>query len=161
SPAPELRDHVEGYQRLADLYKMLRNQYAASPFMYGDVARKTERLIREQVVAPTAPRITRMAEFDAPTLEALHQRPGGENGRVVDRVGQLREETDRAGAEPHLLTLVERAEAVLDALEDRRISTAEALDRIEAVVRERIELERARRELAMDGPAFGVYTLLR
>lgn len=82
SPAPELRDYLEGYQRLADLYVMLHNQYSSLPFLYGDMARKTERLVREQVVALSVPRITRTAEFDGPTLEALHERAGSDNVRL-------------------------------------------------------------------------------
>lgn len=160
SPTPELRDHLEGYQRLADLYVMLRNQYATSPFLYGDVARKTERLVREQVLAPSVPRITRTAEFDAPTLEALHRPTGNDNGKVVNLVRALRGEAED-DAQPHLLTLVERAEAVLAALEERQISTAEALDRIEALLREKADLERARRELGLDGPTFAVYSVLQ
>jgi type I restriction enzyme R subunit len=159
SPAPELRDHVENYQRLADLYVMLRNQYASSPFLYGDVARKTERLVREQVIAPSAPRIVRTAEFDSPTLEALHQ-PRNDNGKVVNLVRQLRNAAEE-DAEPYLLTMVQRAEAVLDALEERQLSTTNALDRIEAILREKAELEQARAQLGLDARTFAVYSVLR
>src|SRR2546429_8331063 len=47
SPSAELRDYITPYNRLADLYVMLRNAYGAKEFYYGDVAKKTERLLPE------------------------------------------------------------------------------------------------------------------
>src|SRR3546814_14535087 len=40
SPSPELRDHIDAFRGLADLYLMVRNAYGSPTRFYEDVARK-------------------------------------------------------------------------------------------------------------------------
>src|SRR3546814_11018500 len=47
SPSPELRDHIDAFRGLADLYLMVRNAYGSPTRFYEDVARQTEQMIRE------------------------------------------------------------------------------------------------------------------
>jgi hypothetical protein len=51
SPSPELRDYIEDYNRLADLFVMLRNAYGKKTDFYGDISHKTEMLVRENAAA--------------------------------------------------------------------------------------------------------------
>ncbi len=162
SPSPELRDYVMPYNRLADLYVMLRNAYGTKAFFYGDVAHKTERLVRESVTMDAAYRVTRTAEFDAAALAALQQRGTSGEGTVVNLVRTLEREGEQNGERaPHLRSITERANAVLQLLEERQLSTEEALKEIEALLAERAEAERTRRESGLDDAAFAAYWVLR
>lgn len=144
------------------MYVILRNTYGPQEFLYGDVARKTERLVRDSATIAGTYQVARTAEFDAATLEALQKRPGSDAGKVVNLVGALLRSAELDGErEPHLLSIAERATAVLEALEERRVSTEDALTRIEALVAEKAEAERLRRETGLDADIFGVFWLLR
>ncbi|MGH7720410.1 MAG: type I restriction endonuclease subunit R, partial [Gemmatimonadaceae bacterium] len=162
SPSAELRDYILPYNRLADLYVMLRYAYGAKAFFFGDVAHKTERLVRESARVEAAYRITRTAEFDAAALDALQRRGASDEGKVVNLVRALEREAERDGdAAPHLRSITERAAAVLEALEARKLSTEDALREIEALLAEKAEAERARRESELDSAAFAAYWVLR
>jgi hypothetical protein len=86
---------------------------------------------------------------------------GTDAGKVVNLVCALEQSALEEGARaPHLLSIGERARAVLDALEERRISTEDALTQIEAMVAERVEAERLRQETGLDDETFAVFWLL-
>ncbi|MGH7537736.1 MAG: hypothetical protein ACREMF_03805, partial [Gemmatimonadales bacterium] len=162
SPSPELRDYIAPYNRLADLYVMLRNAYGAKEFYYGDVAHKTERLVRESATIAGGYRITRTVDFTPEALEALQRRPGNDSGKVVNLVRALEEAAEQeAAVQPHLLSIGERATAVLEVLEQRRVSTEDALTQIEALVAEKVEADRVRRETGLNPQTFGIYWILR
>lgn len=160
SPSPELRDYIEDYGRLADLYAMLRNAYAGSPFLLGDVARKTEKLVQEQVHAPSAAVVTKEAEFGAEALDALRRNGGTDNSTVVNLVRALEKEAGQVGAVPALTSIAERARAVLEALEDRQVTTTQALTQLGLLMEERDAQERDRLALGLEGPVYAVYQVL-
>jgi type I restriction enzyme, R subunit len=68
---------------------------------------------------------------------------------------------DKGEQEPYFISIAERAESVMSALEDRQTSTQEALDQIETIVREKLEADKARKESGLDTPTFTIYWLLR
>src|SRR5439155_20973823 len=75
SPSAELRDYITPYNRLADLYVMLRNAYGPKEFYYGDVARKTEKLVRDNASLVQNCRIIRTAELTPAALRAVRRKP--------------------------------------------------------------------------------------
>ena len=162
SPAPELRDYIADYNRLADLYVMLRNAYGKKTQFYGDIAHKTELLVRENATAHGLNRMTKTVEFDVDALDALKKQQGSDNGKVINLVKSLvKSATDNGEKEPYLLSIAERAEAVMAAMEDRQVSTKEAMDKIEGFMREKLEAEKARKETGLDTNTFAIYWLLR
>jgi type I restriction enzyme R subunit len=168
SPSAELRDYISAYNKLADLYAMLRNAYGHRGAFGADVAHKTERLIRENTTALGEYALGHAAEFDAVSLEALcergerGERGDDDNGKVLNLVRKLRVEANGHGDEqPLLISLADRADQVLDGLEDRQLSTKQALDEISRLLRERAEAERVRSEHGLDAVTFSIYWVLR
>ena len=162
SPSAELRDYITAYNKLAELYAILRNAYGHRGAFGADVAHKTERLIRENTTALSEYALGQAAEFDAASLEALRDRKDDDNGKVLNLVRKLHVEADGQGDEqPLLISLAERADDVLDRLEDRQLSTQQALDEIGRLLSEREEAERVRTEHGLDAATFTIYWLLR
>jgi type I restriction enzyme R subunit len=162
SPTPELRDYIEDYNRLADLYVMLRNAYGKKTTFLGDVAHKTELLVRENAATYGLNKMTKTVEFDATALQALKDKKGSNNGKVINLVKSLgKSATDRGEREPYLIPISERADAVMAALEDRQVSTNEALARIELLMQEKLEAEKARKESGLDRTTFATFWFLQ
>jgi type I restriction enzyme R subunit len=102
SPAPELRDYIEDYNRLADLYVMLRNAYGKKTTFLGDVAHKTELLVRENAATYGLSKMTKTVEFDATALQALKDKKGSDNGKVINLVKSLADDSrDTRGRDIH------------------------------------------------------------
>ncbi|MGB9428313.1 MAG: HsdR family type I site-specific deoxyribonuclease [Gammaproteobacteria bacterium] len=161
SPSPELRDYVDDYQRLADLYTMLRNAYGTKTTFYENLARKTELLVRE-TASTYGPAAGSVVEFDEQALAALKRGKGSDIAKIMNLVRSLREAAAQAGEQqPYLIPIGERAEAVLDALEERKLSTRDALARLEALMRERLAAEVERERLGFDARGYAVYLHLK
>lgn len=162
SPSPELRDYITPYNRLADLYAILCNAYGHRGAFGADLAHKTERLIRESTTALGEYALGRSAEFDAASLEMLRDKGDDDNGKVLNLVRKLRTQSETADeSQPLLQSLAERADRVLEGLEDRQLSTQQALDEITRLLDERAAAERVRERHGLDADTFAIYWVLR
>src|SRR5437879_2337981 len=106
--------------------------------------------------------MTKTVEFDEAALKALKDKKGSDNGKVINLVKSLtKSASDRGEKEPYLISIAERAEAVMAALEDRQVSTTDAMERIEGLMRERLAAENARKESGLDPDTFEVFWFLQ
>jgi type I restriction enzyme, R subunit len=162
SPDPQLRDYIDDYNHLADLYVMLRLAYGKKTTFLGDIAHKTEMLVRDNAAAHGLDKLSKTVEFDEAALKALKEEKGSENGKVINLVKSLTISADERGEkEPYLISIAERAESIMTALEDRQISTDEALVRIENLMEEKLKAEKARKDSGLDPDTFEVFWFLQ
>ena len=162
SPSPELRDHIVTYRRLAGLYAAVRNAYARRVSYVADLASKTRFMVQESAVQEGLGYLTRTVTFDVGTLEALRGKSVSDEAKVFNLVRGLREEVE---AEPDLesvlLPLKERAERILQDLEDRTTTGLAAMDRLAALIREKEAAIEAARASGLSPRAFGVHWTLK
>ncbi|MHB1938792.1 MAG: hypothetical protein ACYCOR_19755 [Acidobacteriaceae bacterium] len=162
SPDPQLRDCIDDYNHLADLYVMLRNAYGKKTTFLGDIAHKTEMLVRENAAAHGLDKLSKTVEFDEAALKALKDETGSENGKVINLVKSLATSAgERGEKEPYLISIAERAENIMTALEGRQISTDEAMARIESLMEEKLKAEKARKESGLDPDTFEIFWFLQ
>jgi type I restriction enzyme R subunit len=162
SPDPQLRDYIDDYNHLADLYVMLRNAYGKKTTFLGDIAHKTEMLVRENAEAHGLDKLSKTVEFDETAHKALKDEKGSENGKVINLVKSLTTSAgDRGAKEPYLISIAERAESIMTALEDRQISTGEAMAKIECLMDEKLKAEKARKESGLDPDTFEIFWFLQ
>jgi type I restriction enzyme, R subunit len=76
SPSAELRDYIEPYKRLAQLYAAVRNAYAEKVGFVADLAYKTKRLLERNAAQEGLGRLTKSVTFDVRTLEAIRREKG-------------------------------------------------------------------------------------
>jgi type I restriction enzyme R subunit len=162
SPDPQLRDYIDDYNRLADIYVMLRNAYGRKTTFIAEVAHKTEMLVRENAAAHGLAKMTKTVEFDAAALNALKDEPGSDNSKIINLIKSLTNAAnDRGAKEPYLISIGDRAEAVMTALEDRQMSTTDALSRIEELMQEKLRAQQARKESGLDPDTFEIFWFLQ
>ena len=110
---------------------MLRNAYGKKTTFYADIAHKTEMLVRKNATAHGLDKLTKPVEFDAGALQMLQEGQPPSAGKVINLAKVLIEIGANQGEQdPVLLSIAERAEAILDAFTDRQTSTLQALDRL-------------------------------
>ncbi len=162
SPSPELRDHIETYVRLSQLYAAVRNAYADRPGYAADLARKTEILIRDAATLDGLGRLTKTVTFDVKTLESLRGEKGADEGKVFNLVRALNNEIEEnPDAVAVLLPLKDRADRILKDMEERRTSGLAAMDELAALAAEKEAALQSARASGLSSRAFGVYWLLR
>ena len=162
SPSEELRDQIDTFTRLTQLYAVVRNAYADRPDPVAGLARKTRRLVEESAAMRGLGNLTKAVTFDLRTLAALRRESGPDEAKVFSLVRGLRMDmTVETELRPVLRPLMERAERVLKGLEERTATGLAAMDTLEALVREREAATAAARDSTLPPKAFGVYWTLK
>src|SRR3546814_1009591 len=64
---------------------------------------------------------------------------------------------EKEDEQPVLVDIAQRAQAILDALEQRTVNTQQALEQLELLTREREEAEAAREKLGLPPATFALY----
>ena len=162
SPDPALRDYVEPFGKLATLYEVVRNAYGAKTTFLGDVARKTEMLIRESadVVGLTA--TTKHVVIDQKMLDALRRGQSSDTNKVINLFKGIQTTvTEKGTVEPYLITIGERAEAIREGFDDRTVSTKVALEQLELLAQEAIDAEKAKKDSGLPDDTFAIYWELK
>ena len=155
-----MSNDIADYNELADLYAMMCSAYGKETGFIGDLANKTAKLVETNAVAHGLDRLTKPVEFDEAALNALRKKQGPDEEKVINLVRSL-QRTGEEEKEPHLITFSERAEQVMEAIEERQTTTQAALKQLEGLVEERIAAEKSRLESGLESGAFAVFWELK
>ena len=162
SPSAELRDHIDTFRRLTQLYAVVRNAYADRPDFVSDLAHKTQRLVQESAAMYGLGNLTKSVTFDLRTLTDLRKESGPDEAKVFNLVRGLQTEVEsEPEMESVLRPLKERAESVLKGLEERTTTGLAAMDMLEALAKEKEAAVVAARDSTLPPRAFGVYWTLK
>ena len=162
SPSAELRDHIETFKRLAQLYATVRNAYSQQVVYGADLAYKTAQLVKESAATYGLGHLVKTVTFDSKTLAGLRRDKGSDEGKVFNLIRGLNKEIeDQPDLAPVLVTLRERSERIIKDLEDRTTTGLAAMDRLAALAAERDEAVKAAKESGLSARAFGVYWRLK
>lgn len=162
SPDPNLREYIETYQRLADLYAALRSEYGVRAGLVNfDLGRKTELLLQKRTVMQGEVEAGRSVEYSAETLDSLRKNAKTDTGKVMNLLRDLRHRTEvEAQSTPALRGLFERAQEITVQFQDRRLSTEQAFEEIRRIVEVQTKAQEEQTRLGLDAPTFGIYWLL-
>ena len=162
SPSPELRDHIDRYKRLAELYAVVRNAYAESVNYIADLAAKTRVMVEESATLKGLLLEPPSVNFDVHTIKALQDESGTAEAKVFNLVRNLRAEMEsNSDMAPVLLSIVERADRISKDLQERAISSVLAMVQLEALAMEKEVAVKAAQESGLSPRAFAVYWTLR
>jgi type I restriction enzyme R subunit len=162
SPDARLRDYVDDYRKLATLYEVVRNAYGAKTTFLGDVAKKTEQLIRETASYAGLAKTTRPVMIDAKMLKKLQDSGSSDTNKVINLVKSIQQTVNEKGVvEPYLITIGERSEAIREQFDERQVSTKDALEKLELLAQEAIDAEKAKKESGLPDDTFAIYWELK
>ena len=162
SPDASMRPFIDDFEKLAELFTLIRNSYTTRPYVDKELTQKTRELLRERTGLTSLQAPGTIYELGQKELEALKQSDISDATKILNLRKVLAATVDNEGqSKPFLLSIGERAEAVAELYEDRRISTEEALAEFEKLAREKIEAEDERQALGVDENTFALYKRLR
>ncbi|MEH0933178.1 type I restriction endonuclease subunit R [Micromonospora sp. CPCC 205558] len=161
SPDPGLRDHIRTYKDLSKLYAAVRANYTDSGSFLGDLEHKTRKLIQDSATQDGLGRFSKVVDFDVETLEQLKSEAGPDEGKVYNLLRGLRKEMeeDPAGAVV-LQSIKERADRVMQNLEDRKINGIAAMVQLEALVQEKARAKKKAKESGLTDLGFAIYWVI-
>jgi type I restriction enzyme R subunit len=126
------------------------------------LAYKTRRLVEHSAEQEGLGVLTKTVTFDVKTLEGLRRGPGSEEGKVFNLVRGLHQELEEEpAAAPVLRPIAERAERILQELENRNTTDLAAMDYLAALAKEKEEAAASAQHSGLTSRAFGVYWSLK
>ena len=162
SPSAELRDYVETFKQLAQLYAAVRNAYTTGVTYAADLARKTSRMVQERPAQEGLGYLTKTVTFDIQTLNALRGDKGSDEAKVFNLVRGLRSEAENDPEMGSVLRpLKDRAEHILRDMEDRTTTGLAAMDLLAALAKQKEAAVKSKTESGLAPLAFAVYWALK
>ena len=157
SPDVFLRSYLEDYGKLSVLYKVVRNAFARQVTPAYDLMNKTACMVRESVstygLTATMPLVT----IDASAIRALQSSGASDTSKIINLGRSLMAAVaEEEARQPYLIPIGERTEAILEAYDDRQISTKEALEKLKELLDEFV---RAKKELETSGFDINTFTI--
>lgn len=158
SPDAALRDYVDDYRKLATLYEVVRNAYGAKTTFLGDVAKKTEQLIRETAGDTGLEKLTQAVVIDAKMLAKLRASQSSDTNKVINLVKSIQATvTEKGAVAPYLIGIGERAEAIREQYEERQVASEQARQQLELLAEEAVEAEKAKQASGLPDDTFTLY----
>jgi len=161
SPDAALREHIQTYKRLSQLYAAVRAAYSESRGFLGDLEHKTKQLLADNATQRNLSKFSRVVTFDVPTLQSLRDQDGAPEGKVHNLLRGLRQEVEENPAlAPVLRGIQERANRVLQDLEDRTTDGLAALDQLSALAVEKAAIRKQADDSGLTDVGFAVFWVL-
>jgi len=162
SPDALLREFMIDYERLADMYALLRAAYEGSELVNRELARKTAHLVQEYTKAGAIHGVMEIYEITPETLSKITKSKQSNTVKIFNLVKSIeRKMQTEAATAPYLFSIGELAEAIVEAFKQRQISTQEALKRLKELIRQINEAEKEQAERGITGEPFAIMWLLK
>jgi len=162
SPDAFLREFMIDYERLADMYALLRAAYEGSELMDRELARKTAKLVQEYTKAGAIHGVMEIYEITPETLSKVTKSKQSNTVKIFNLVKSIERKVQiEAATAPYLFSIGELAEAIVEAFKQRQISTQEALKRLKELIRQINEAEKEQAQRGIIGEPFAIMWLLK
>jgi len=162
SPDEFLRPFLDDYRALSEMYQVLLSSYEARPIASLDFLKKTASLVQKHTHGSMVREPPVVYGVDVDTLSRLAGEDAPDAVKIFNLLKAIRQIVEAQAAEqPYLISIGERAEAVVRAFEERHLTTQETLRQlVEGPVRELQEAEEIRKRTNLSPEAFAAFWLL-
>jgi type I restriction enzyme R subunit len=162
SPDAFLRPFLADFNDLLRIFHLVRAAYERGQPVDKEFLRKTARLVQEHTQTGLIEPPTQFQTVTAEALEAMARRHQPDTVKVFNLLKALDELVrQKAGIEPYLISIGDRAEAIAAAFEDRQMETQRALAELERLVSAVREAQKLRDETQLSPEAFAVFYVLK
>lgn len=162
SPDVFLRDHLDNYRALSELYATVQLAYSKRIYTDPDLTEKTRKLLREHTSLYSLALPGTIHELGPAELAALKQSDASETIKVLNLSKAIAAKVEQeAISDPFLISIGEQAAELQQSYEDRQLSTQQALAEFERLAQQIVDASAERQALGLSANAFAVYTALR
>jgi type I restriction enzyme R subunit len=162
SPDVFLRSYIEDYAKLTTLYQIVINAFSKKVSLIRDLMKKTETLVKQTAVSTGLESVMKPVRIDENTLNALKTSDGGDPPKVINLGKSLMTTISEDGEQqPYLIPISERTESILDAFDDRQITTQSALEQLGKLLEEYLQAKREREKTGFDINTFTLFWMLK
>lgn len=163
SPDVFLRDYLEAYKSLGQLYKIVQNIFRPQEAdLYRDLRNKTKELIRKHVDLEQIVDNLPAYKIDEKVIEKVERERVPEKAKVVNLYRSIVLHVQvNVKQEPYLHSLGERADNIIKRFEERQTQSKEALKALIQIAEEIAKSHTERTQLGLTRDEFNIYWSLK
>jgi type I restriction enzyme, R subunit len=162
SPDSFLRPFLADYDALLRMFHLLRANYDRDQPVDKEFLRKTARLVQAHTQSGAIEDPTKFHALNAKALEAIAKQKQSDTVKVFNLLKALANLVNaKAGGEPYLISIGDRAQEIAEAFESRQMTTQQALDLLEKLIAELKVAEKDRDATGLSPEAFAVFYVLK
>lgn len=160
SPDAFLYDYLVDYDQLTRMYRLLRSAYD-SIFVDRELTRKTATLVQTHTYGGAIQDTLDIYEINENLLEKLGEDDAPDTVKVFNLLKSIEQMVEKnLHKAPYLISIGERAQAIVRAFQERQQATQDALRALEELIQEINQAERERANMVLNPASFAVYWLL-
>ncbi len=157
SPDAFLRPYLDDYQRLVEMYRLLRGAYEPHIPVEKSFLRKTAEIVQQHTSTQKVQEAGATYHIGVEALLALVKESKSDTVKVFNLLRELHRLVEAEGRrQAHLIPIGERAEALRRAFEERQFESQQALAELESLVCSLKEAQKQRRQSQLSSEAFAV-----
>jgi type I restriction enzyme R subunit len=158
SPDACLRAFIDDYLSLSELYAFIRSAYGDRIYVDREVSNKTRDLLQKHTISGQLELPGAIHALGPEELAKLRDSDTSDNTKILNLRKILAVTVQETGAaKPFLLSIGERAEKLVEAYEDRQVTTRQALLEFQKLAREATEADAERQRLGLDENTFAIH----
>jgi type I restriction enzyme R subunit len=162
SPDAFLRPFLADYDALLRMFHLLRANYDRDQPVDKEFLRKTARLVQAHTQSGAIEDPTKFHALNAKALEAIAKQKQSDTVKVFNLLKALANLVNaKAGGEPYLISIGDRAEEIAEAFESRQMTTQQALELLEKLIAQLKAAEKDRDATGLSPEAFAVFYVLK
>ncbi|MCK9631132.1 MAG: HsdR family type I site-specific deoxyribonuclease [Methanoregula sp.] len=161
SPDAFLRPYLDDVDTLARMYRMVRENFDPGISVDREFSRKVARLVQDHTVSSEIGAPGRIYEIDDKVLRYIEEQPASDIEKVFNLSKGITNLVRKHSEEsPYLLSISEKADAVIQLYKDRQKTTQETLAELKTIIEEinAARLEQEKRNIPME--EFTIFWLL-
>ncbi len=158
-----LRDYIESYSRLAQLYKIIQNMFRPKEVdVYRDLKNKTKELVKKHVDLDSLIESLPLYTIDDKSIEKIQQDKIPEKAKIVNLYRSIIIHVqESAKREPYLYSLGDRAEEIIKRFQEKQARSIETLNSLLKIVEAITSSDAERKALKLEKDHFTIYWTLK
>jgi type I restriction enzyme R subunit len=162
SPDAYLRPYIDDVERLARMYRMIRESYDAGVIVDREFSRKTAELVMRHTTSTEIGVPTEISEINADTVRIIEESKKSDIEKIFNMLKSIQKTVHHhEGESPYLIQIGEKAELIARAFKDRQANTLETLDELKKIVSEINTARHEQQERGMSIESFSIYWILK
>lgn len=162
SPDAFLRPHIEDFDTLARMYKILKEAYEPGILVDKEFSRKTAKLVQEHTHSGKIKSTLDIYEINEKTIKKLEENTASDTEKIFNLLRSIGISVEqRAGTSPYLHSIGEKAEIISLLYKQRQKDTQETLDELKELIKEINEAKKEQAEKKMTTDVFSTYWMLK
>lgn len=150
SPDAFLRPFIGNYKIITQIYLIVRNSFAKRVYVDKEFQRKTADLVKENIDINIYGEGNEIYEINDNTIKLIKESNKPDNVKIINLIKSIEKTAEEKSGDLVLISIKDKAQSIQESYEDRIITTEEALEQLEALIKEAAEKEKKQKEKGLD-----------